>query len=119
MLVLRDVRLLPTWIGAAAGLALFAVFGAPSGLLYGGYAGLVMASVLTGTPVEPTLLVKLITLGGMGLGVFASFFFFVVLGAFLGTLAGMPFAPLLRRWSETAAEKADSGVGEGRHEPAR
>ncbi len=40
----------------------------------------------------------------MVLGLGASLFFFLVAGAFLGTLAGLPFAGVLRRMAEAEPE---------------
>lgn len=96
----RNLTLMPTWLGAAIGFVAYLVLGALPGLLYGGYAGLAMYGVLFGNPGEPTLLARLVTGGGMVLGLLACLFFFLVAGAFLGTLAGLPFAAALRRWSE-------------------
>ena len=88
---------LPTYLGAGVGFVAYLVMGAVPGLLYGGYMGLAMSGVLFGAPVEATLAAKVITFGGMLLGLAASFAFFMVFGALLGTGAGLPFARTLRR----------------------
>ena len=71
--------------------------GAVPGLLYGGYMGLAMAPILFGGPVQATILAKVVTFGGMFLGLTASLFFFLVMGAFLGTALGLPFAGALKK----------------------
>ena len=100
------ILLLPTWIGAGLGFVAYLFLGAVPGLLYGGYMGLVMAGTLLGMPVEPTLAAKIITGSGMLLGLVASLFFFVVVGAFVGAVVGWPFLPLLRRVSARQARPA-------------
>ncbi|MFZ4579851.1 MAG: hypothetical protein ACOYOB_15790 [Myxococcota bacterium] len=93
--------LLPTYVGAAVSFIVYLVIGAVPGTLYGGYMGLIMTGALFGTPVEPTMMAKVITTGGMALGLFASLFLFLVAGAFIGTLLGWPFAPMLRAEEKT------------------
>jgi len=104
--------LLPTYIGAAISFLLYIAIGAVPGVLYGGYMGLVMAGALFGSTMEPTTLVRIVTGGGMVLGLLASMFFFLVSGAFVGTIMGMPFAKALRRMAEkepaTETVKAES-----------
>lgn len=96
----RDLTLMPTWLGAGTGFVAYVFLGALPGLLYGGYAGLAMSGVLFGELLEPTFLARLVTGGGMVLGLLAALFFFLVAGAFLGTVLGLPFAGVLRRLSE-------------------
>jgi len=73
-----------TIFGASIGFVAFLVFGAVPGLLYGGYMGLIMAGAIFGTPVEPTLITRIITGGGMVLGLLASISLFLVVGAVMG-----------------------------------
>jgi hypothetical protein len=47
---------IPTLIGSGIGLALFLAVALLPAMLYGGYAGLLLAGGIFGTPVEPTLL---------------------------------------------------------------
>lgn len=70
--------------GAGAGLVAFLALGILRGIVYGGFWGLMLAGVLSGTPVEPTLLNKGIVVAAMILGVGAAFVFFVGAGALLG-----------------------------------
>ena len=98
----NTIQMLPTYIGTGLSFIAYILIGAAPGILYGGFMGLMMANALVGNVAEPTLLVRVVTGGGMALGLFASLFFFLVLGAFMGTLLGLPFAPILRRWAEAA-----------------
>ncbi len=100
----NHIALLPTYIGAAVSFLAYIAVGAVPGILYGGYMGLSMSSALFGNLAEPTVLARVITGGGMVLGLCASLFFFLVAGAFLGTLAGLPFAGVLRRMAEAEPE---------------
>lgn len=95
-----NFKMLPTHIGAGIGFLTCALIGAIPGVLYGGYMGLAMTTALFGNSIAPTVLAKGIVGGGMVLGLTASMFFFLVLGAFLGTLLGLPFAKTLARMNE-------------------
>ena len=101
---------LPTYIGAGLGFIAYVIAGAVPGLLYGGYMGLAMSGVLFGAPVEATMAAKAITFGGMLLGLAASFAFFLVFGALLGTGAGLPFARVLRRLSAPHTTARSTGA---------
>jgi hypothetical protein len=58
-----------TLIGAAVGLALFLAVALLPSLVYGGYAGVLLAGGIVGLPVEATLLVRALIVSGMVLGV--------------------------------------------------
>jgi hypothetical protein len=58
-----------TLIGAAIGLATFLALGLLPALLYGGYAGVLLAGGIFGTPLKATLLVRALIVFGMVLGV--------------------------------------------------
>lgn len=103
----NHVVLLPTYVGAALAFLAYIAVGAVPGILYGGYMGLAMSGALFGQLAEPTVLVRVITGGGMILGLCASLFFFLVAGAFGGTLLGLPFAKVLRTMSESAAQPTE------------
>jgi hypothetical protein len=83
-----------TLIGAAAGLALFIAVALLPALLYGGYAGVLLAGGIFGTPVSATLLVRALIVFGMVLGVVGVGSLFAVAGAACGAaasiLAGAP-----------------------------
>ncbi len=103
----NHIQLLPTYIGTAVSFLTYLVLGAVPGILYGGYMGLVMASALFGNAAEPSMLARIVTGGGMALGLFASLFFFLVIGAFIGTVVGLPFAPILRRIAERTPQDVE------------
>ena len=106
----NHVQLLPTYFGTAVSFIAYLLVGAVPGILYGGYMGLMMSSALFGNPATPSLVGRLVTGGGMALGLFASLFFFLVIGAFLGTVLGLPFAPMLRRLAEAQPEALPATV---------
>jgi hypothetical protein len=81
-------RKTPTLVGAAIGLALFLALGLLPALLYGGYAGVMLAGGIFGTPVSATLAVRAVIVFGMVLGVTAVASLFVVGGAAAGAAAG-------------------------------
>jgi hypothetical protein len=79
---------LPSLIGAGIGLALFLAVALLPAILYGGYAGLLLAGGIVGTPVQPTFLVKGLIVFGMVLGVTGIASLFAVLGAVSGAAVG-------------------------------
>jgi hypothetical protein len=85
-----------TLIGAAVGLALFLAIALLPSLLYGGYAGVLLAGGIVGTPVKATLLVRGLIVFGMVLGVVGVGALFAVGGAVAGAavsvLSGTPAA---------------------------
>ena len=87
-------RKTPTIIGAAVGLALFLAIGLLPALLYGGYAGVLLAGAITGTPVQSTFLVRALIVFGMVLGATGVGALFTVGGAVVGAaiaaLTGVP-----------------------------
>jgi len=79
---------LPSLIGAGVGLALFLAVALLPSVLYGGYAGLLLAGGIVGTPVQPTLVVRALILFGMALGVTGIASLFAVMGAVVGAAVG-------------------------------
>lgn len=83
-----------TLIGAAVGLALFLAVALIPALLYGGYAGVMLAGGLFGLPVTATMPVTGLIFLGMVLGVAGVGALFAAGGAAAGaaaaTLAGVP-----------------------------
>lgn len=73
-------------IGAAIGLAIFLALALLPAMLYGGYAGVLLAGGIFGTPLTPTLAVRALIIFGMILGVVAVGSLFSVFGAFFGAL---------------------------------
>ena len=64
-------RKTPSIVGAAVGLALFLAIALLLALLYGGYAGVLLAGGIFGTPVQPTFLVRALIVFGMVMGALA------------------------------------------------
>jgi hypothetical protein len=87
-------RKTPTVVGAAIGLALFLAIALLPALLYGGYAGVLLAGGIFGAPVQPTFLVRALIVFGMVMGVTGVGALFAVggavAGAAVGVLAGSP-----------------------------
>jgi hypothetical protein len=77
-----------TLVGAGIGLALFLAVALLPAVLYGGYAGLLLAGGIVGTPVAPTFFVKGLIIFGMVLGVTGIASLFAVLGAVAGAAVG-------------------------------
>jgi hypothetical protein len=75
-------------VGAGIGLALFLALALLPSILYGGYAGLLLAGGIVGTPVQATFLVRALIVFGMVLGVTGVASLFAVLGAMAGAAVG-------------------------------
>jgi hypothetical protein len=95
---------LPALVGAGIGLATFLAVALLPALLYGGYAGVLLAGGIFGTPVTASFAVRALIVFGMVLGVTAVGSLFAVAGAAAGAAVGA----LLRLSPEEkkAAEKA-------------
>ena len=87
----------PTLVGAGIGLALFLAVALLPAMLYGGYAGVLLAGGIFGTPVEPTILARALIVFGMVLGVVAVGSLFVVVGAAAGAAVGTLTAVAIRK----------------------
>jgi uncharacterized membrane protein len=74
-----------TKIGAALGAIVFLVFGLVPGFYFGSYGALVLMSRLAGGPVEPTTIVRMVTVVGIVLGLFCGAAVSIVLGSVFGT----------------------------------
>jgi hypothetical protein len=94
---------IPTLVGSGIGLALFLAVGLLPSMLYGGYAGLLLAGGIFGTPVEPTLLPRALIVFGMVMGVVAVGSLFAVIGAAAGAAVGALTSVTVRN---PAAEQA-------------
>jgi hypothetical protein len=75
---------IPTLVGAGIGLALFLAIALLPAMLYGGYAGLLLAGGIFGSPVQATLLPRALIVFGMAMGVVGVGSLFAVLGAVAG-----------------------------------
>jgi hypothetical protein len=82
-------RKVPSLVGAAVGLALFLAIGLLPSLLYGGYAGVLLAGGIFGTPVQATLAVRSLVVFGMVMGVVGIGSLFAVGGAAAGAAMGV------------------------------
>jgi len=76
------------YIGAGAGLVLFALFGLLPGSLLGGAAGINVAGWLFGLPLEPGLISRAIVLVSMLVGVLVAGIVIVTATTTVGWLAG-------------------------------
>ena len=81
------------YIGAGAGLVLFALYGLLFGSMLGGAAGLNIAGWLFGTPVEPGLISRIIVLVSMLAGVLVAGIAIVTTTTTLGWLIGKVLEP--------------------------
>ncbi|HAR46734.1 MAG TPA: hypothetical protein DCS05_11405 [Nitrospiraceae bacterium] len=91
-----------TYIGAGAGLVLFALFGLMPGSLLGGAMGINIAGWLFGLPLEPGLLSRVIVLASMLIGVLVAGIVIVTASSTLGWLVGKAVESGQARESETA-----------------
>jgi len=73
-----------TYIGAGAGVVLFAVFGLLPGSFLGGVMGLNLAGSLLGTPVASGVVARLIVAASMVLGVMVAGIMFITAASTLG-----------------------------------
>ena len=76
------------YIGAGAGLVLFAIFGLLPGSLLGGAAGIKFAGILFGLPLEPGFVSRVIVLASMLVGVMVTGIILVTSTGTLGWLVG-------------------------------
>src|SRR5574341_714174 len=84
----RDAARKGAYIGAGAGLVLFALFGLLPGSLIGGAAGINIAGWLFGLPLEPGLISRVIVLASMLVGVLVAGIVIVTATSTVGWLAG-------------------------------
>jgi hypothetical protein len=73
-----------TLVGSAVGFALFLSIALLPALLYGGYAGLLLAGGIFGTPVHATLAARALIVFGMVMGACGVGALFAVAGAVVG-----------------------------------
>jgi hypothetical protein len=77
-----------TYVGAGAGLVLFALFGLMPGSLLGGVAGINIAGWLFGLPLEPRILSRVVVLACMLIGVLVSGIVITTATSTVGWLVG-------------------------------
>ncbi len=102
-----------TYIGAGAGLVLFALFGLMPGSLLGGAAGINIAGWLFGLPLQPGLLPRIIVLISMLTGVLVAGIVIVTATSTVGWLIGKVLESGVRA-KEAGAEKDLSKAEERR-----
>jgi hypothetical protein len=78
-----------TLVGSLLGSVLFLAVGLPTSLVYGGYAGVLLAGGIFGTPLQSTFLVRGLVTLGMVLGAVGVGSLFTVLGAVVGAGVGV------------------------------
>jgi hypothetical protein len=76
------------YIGAGAGIVLFAIFGLLPGSLLGGAAGIKLAGMFFGLPLDPGIISRAIVLASMLVGVVVSGIAFVTATASMGWFFG-------------------------------
>ncbi len=76
------------YLGAGAGLVLFALFGLLPGSLLGGAAGIKLAGLFFGLPLDPGLLSRAIVLSSMLVGIVVSGITIITATGTLGWLVG-------------------------------
>jgi len=84
----KDMAKKGLYIGAGAGLVLFALVGLLPGSFLGGVIGLNIAGSIFGTPLGPSLMPRLIVAVSMVLGIFIAGVIFVVGTSLLGWVIG-------------------------------
>ena len=77
------------YIGAGAGLVLFALFGLLPGSLLGGAMGINIAGWFFGLPLQPGLVSRMIVLASMLMGVFVAGIAIVTMSSAAGWLVGL------------------------------
>ena len=82
-----------TYIGAGAGLVLFALFGLLPGSLLGGAMGINIAGWLFGLPLQPGLVSRVIVLASMLIGVLVAGIAIVTACSTIGWLVGKVLEP--------------------------
>ena len=92
------------YIGAGAGLVLFALFGLLPGSLLGGAMGINIAGWLFGLPLQPGLLSRLIVLASMLVGVLVSGIVIVTASSTVGWLVGRVLESGARQQEEAKAK---------------
>ncbi|MDA8088147.1 MAG: hypothetical protein M0Z75_15790 [Nitrospiraceae bacterium] len=83
-----DTRKKGLYIGTGVGLVLFALVGLFPGSMVGGVAGLKIAGMMLGAPLQGTLFARLIVAAGMIMGVLVAAVVFIFGMGTLGWIAG-------------------------------
>ena len=102
----RSAHRTSTLIGAGVGLVAFLAVALLPAILYGGYAGLMLAGGIFGTPVAATFGTKALVVFGMVLGVTAVASLFAVLGAAAGAAVSALTSPPAEKPAKPVEHKA-------------
>jgi hypothetical protein len=100
----RSISIKGAYIGAGSGLVLFAFFGLLPGSLLGGAAGIKLAGMLFGLPLESGLLARTMVLSSMLVGVLVAGIVIVTAMSAAGWLLGR--AADIGRWADTPHQHA-------------
>jgi len=73
-------------MGAVVGGIIFLVFGIVPGFYFGSYATVVLLNHLTGGPLQPSIIVRMLVVVGTIMGLFCTAAVSIVVGAVAGTL---------------------------------
>ncbi|MDP2168514.1 MAG: hypothetical protein Q8J64_09320 [Thermodesulfovibrionales bacterium] len=95
-------------IGAATGAVAFLIFGLVPGFHFGSHGALVTLSHLSGGPVEPNIIVRMLVVAGIALGIFSIGAVSVVLGSVFGTAIGYVTEAVTSPVREAAAVRAEN-----------
>ena len=77
-----------TYVGGGVGLGLFAIFGIVNASFVGGIIGLNLAGMISGFPVDSTLLARALVVIGMIVGIMVAGMIFIMTGAIAGWALG-------------------------------
>lgn len=94
------------YVGAGAGLILFAIFGLLPGSLLGGAAGLKVAGMLFGLPLEPTIVSRAIVLMAMVAGVLVAGLAIVTATSTIGWIIGRAINVVIHKEERMAEKKS-------------
>jgi hypothetical protein len=92
-------------VGAGVAFVAFLLTGAVPALVYGGYMGLMLSGVLFGHDANEMLAARVVTGGGMVLGLIATLVLYLVIGAFFGSVAGVALRRLSPQGEEEPAKQ--------------
>lgn len=84
----KEMVRMGTKIGAALGGIVFLVFGVIPGFYFGSYGTLIVLKHLLGSPIEPTVIVRMAVAVGTLLGIVCVASVSIVIGSILGTALG-------------------------------
>jgi hypothetical protein len=90
-------------LGAAAGLAVFLAVALLPSVVYGGYAGVMLAGAISGTPVAATFATRVLIAAGMVLGAGLGAALFATLGATVATASAALVRAIPERRAATGA----------------